>query len=345
MLLDTLQRELGELGATVRLTTPRKTRGFPVDATFEVELAGTREVFAVEQKARAPYPSEVAFLDPLRERLEEIGAPLLSAPYISEGQGWQLIRHGWSWADGQGNFDLRAGTLRLRQRLPGRKPTRAQRAFPGGPGGLAIVRALIFLPSLFTDPRLARRRLAASAGVSLPRVTQVLNQLAGAEIIRGDAAVTDQEREALLDAFLAEYPGPGGEEDAFFSLKPLHEVARTIGRRTHESEAVISADIGPDLIVPVRSPTMLIAYVPRPVDLSSLHLTPAEGRGDANVLVRRPADSSVFGPKGTIKTAVIQEESVRLADPTQMTWDLLDLGGADRVQSADRLKKWLLGSR
>ncbi len=345
MLLDALQRELQDLGATVRLQTERRARGLQVDAILKVELDGTRETFAVEQKARAPYPSEVAFLDPLRTRLEQIGAPLLAAPYISPGQGSRLITHGWSWADAQGNFDLRAGTLRLRQRLPGPKPTRGRRALPRGPGGLAIVRDLIFLPSLFADPRLGRRRLAASAGVTLPRVSQVLKQLAGADIVRGDPAVTDQEREALLDAFLAAYPGPGGEEDAYFSLKPLHEVARSLGRRTHDDEVVISADVGPDLIVPVRSPTVLIAYVSRPIDVSRLDLTRAEGRDDANVLIRRPADSSVFGPKGTIKTAVIREAPVRLADPTQMIWDLSDLGGSDRLEAADRLKAWLLGSR
>ncbi|HYT78682.1 MAG TPA: hypothetical protein VEQ37_05415 [Actinomycetota bacterium] len=345
MLLDTLRRELTELGATVRLQAQRRVSTFQVDALLEVELDGTREIFAVEQKARAPYPSEVGSLDPLRTRLQQIGAPLLAAPHISEGQGSQLITHGWSWADGLGNFDLRAGSLRLRQRLPGPRPTRGHRSLPRGPGGLAIVRALIFLPSVFADPRLGRRRLAAAADVTLPRVSQVLKQLAEAEIIRGDPAVTDQEREALLDAFLAEYRGPGGEEDAYFSLKPLQEVARNIGRRTHDREAVVSADIGPDLIVPVRSPTMLIAYVSRPFDVSSLDLTPAEGRGDANVLIRRPADTSVFGPKGTIRTAVIREARVRLADPTQMIWDLRDLGGADRLEAADRLRKWLLGSR
>src|SRR2546430_1366226 len=202
------------LGATARLTSQRRdSSDFPVDAILEVDVAGTREVFGVKQKARAPYPSEIALLDPLRERLNEIGAPLLAAPYISQGQGSQLVAHGWSWADGQGDFDLRAGALRLRQRLSAPKPTRGHRALPSGPGGLAIVRALISMPSLFTDPRLGRRRLAASAGVTLPRVSQVLKQLSEAEIIRGDPAVTDQEREALLDAFLAEYAGPSGEED------------------------------------------------------------------------------------------------------------------------------------
>ncbi|MEA2589629.1 MAG: hypothetical protein QOH66_2556, partial [Actinomycetota bacterium] len=33
---------------------------------------------------------------------------------------------------------------------------------------------------------------------------------------------------------------------------------------------------------------------------------------------------------------------VPLADPTQMIWDLHDLGGADRVEAAGVLREWLL---
>jgi hypothetical protein len=31
-----------------------------------------------------------------------------------------------------------------------------------------------------------------------------------------------------------------------------------------------------------------------------------------------------------------------LADPLQQIWDLQDLGGADRIEAAGRLREWLL---
>jgi hypothetical protein len=31
-----------------------------------------------------------------------------------------------------------------------------------------------------------------------------------------------------------------------------------------------------------------------------------------------------------------------MADPTQMIWDLQDLGGADRLDAAGELREWLL---
>jgi hypothetical protein len=33
---------------------------------------------------------------------------------------------------------------------------------------------------------------------------------------------------------------------------------------------------------------------------------------------------------------------VYMADPTQMIWDLQDLGGEDRLEAAGRLREWLL---
>jgi hypothetical protein len=34
--------------------------------------------------------------------------------------------------------------------------------------------------------------------------------------------------------------------------------------------------------------------------------------------------------------------SIPLADPVQMIWDLLDLGGTDRAEAAGKLRQWLL---
>jgi len=61
---------------------------------------------------------------------------------------------------------------------------------------------------------------------------------------------------------------------------------------------------------------------------------------DANVIVRMPADRSVFPAReleGEFKGARIP-----LADPVQMIWDLHDLGGADRAEAAGKLRQWLL---
>jgi hypothetical protein len=85
---------------------------------------------------------------------------------------------------------------------------------------------------------------------------------------------------------------------------------------------------------------MVIVYAEHAADPADLDLVDAQGAHDANVIVRVPEDRSVF-PSPAF-TADVKGSTVSLADPTQMIWDLQDLGGADRLEAAGRLREWLL---
>jgi hypothetical protein len=149
------------------------------------------------------------------------------------------------------------------------------------------------------------------------------------------------DREALLDRFLAEYGGPRGSERFLYSLEPASVVA-IAAAQAHDARhrLAISADVGPDLVVSLRRPSMLILYVTHGLDEVELGLVGAQGRDDANVIVRSPEDQSVFLVPQLVATD--GKVDVPLADPTQMIWDLHDLGGADRVEAAGVLREWLL---
>ena len=101
-----------------------------------------------------------------------------------------------------------------------------------------------------------------------------------------------------------------------------------------------SADVGPDLILAWRRPSLVILYAKHAIDPSGLGLTQARGRHDANVIMRTPQDRSVFATPALV--AQVQGHDVPLADPLQQIWDLQDLGGADRIEAAGRLRQWLL---
>ena len=103
---------------------------------------------------------------------------------------------------------------------------------------------------------------------------------------------------------------------------------------------MVSADVGPDLIEPWRRPSLVILYVRHVPDPSSLMLTSAQGRHDANVIVRMPDDQSVFPARAFV--AQVRGNEIPLADPLQQIWDLQNLGGADRLEAAGRLRQWLL---
>lgn len=312
------------------------------DAVLDVTLGDHSGRFVVEVRQRAPYPNELGRLRQLRTALSQWGEPLLVVPYVREEVGAALSQDGWSWADSLGNFDLRAPGLVLRQRRPVKPPRTARTTLPRGSGSFAVMRALI----RFGDGEVEETgatALANQARVSQPRASQVLHQLWEQHLVeRAEHGLWRPRREALLDRFLAEYPGPGGGEQFLYTLDSAAEVAVEAASSLGDQVA-ISADVGPDLLVAWRRPSTLILYARRLVDPASLGLVEARGRHDANVIIRMPTDKSVFGVSGLV--ADVQGVEVWLADPSQMIWDLLELGGADRAEAAGRLREWLLASR
>lgn len=338
-MLMNLVEQLEEAGAEVSVA--RRPAG-DFDALLKVDLDDVQGTFAVEIRSRPPYPNELDVFLTMHKRLENHGVPLLYAPAISEKLGQRLLEHGWSWADSAGNFELRAPGIRLRNRAPGKAPIKARRSsIPHGPGALTIIRFLIndrnewgaFGPT----------HLANIAQVSQPRASQVLSGLAANNLVERVAEGWRANREALLDAFISQYRGPGGTEVPLYSLDPPSETtARIVGRlEPFHSKIAVSADVGPDLMASWRSPSVVVIYVDD-IDANEFGLVRAKSRADANVLLRVPHDTSVF-PRPR-RESTFRGVSIPLADDTQMIWDLHDLGGDDRIEAAGEMRKWLLAS-
>lgn len=339
MLMSLVER-LEEAGAEVSVV---RRSAWDFDALLEVDLDDVCGTFAVEIRSRPPYPNELDIFLKMHEQLENHGVPLLYAPAISEGLGQRLVEHGWSWADSRGNFELRAPGIRLRNRAPGKAPIKARRSsLPHGPGALTIIRFLIRQSNEWAS--FGPTHLANVAGVSQPRASQVLSSLDTSGLVERVAEGWRANREALLDAFLNDYRGPGGTELYFYSLDTATKAAReVVGRLASDNSRIaVSADVGPDLIAPWRSPTVAIIYLDDTLDISKIGLVPATGRDDSNVILRVPEDTSIFRSD---PLEDITEAPLPLADETQMIWDLHDLGGDDRVEAAGELKKWLLTPR
>lgn len=338
--MDTVQW-LRDSGLRVEDLTPADGADTGVDAILDVAVGDLSALFAVRARARAPYPHEVERLQRSWGDLKLHGHPLVIAPFISEPLGSLLTRDGWSWADAQGNFDLRAPGLVARQRRASTTPAPKRRSLPRGTGSYAVIRALVgFSGGENEQPGVTT--LAAQAGISQPRASQVLHHLHALELVSMSAhGRWEPRREALLDRFLAEYPGPGGSERYYYTLDSPVDVAVGAGQTSTPSRPIaVSADVGPDLIVPWRRPSLVILYAWHAVEPEDLGLTGAQGKHDANVIIRVPEDRSVF-PVPAL-TGQIRGNEIPLADPLQQIWDLQDLGGADRTEAAGRLREWLL---
>jgi hypothetical protein len=308
------------------------------DAVLDVSVGDRSARFVVEHRQRAPYPGELAMMTPRLGTLAGLGEPLLVVPFISPSLGESLTEAGWSWADAQGNFDLRAPGLVLRQRRTLAGPTSKQRSLPRGSGSFSVVRALIGLRNLKGE---GSTGVAGRAGVSQPRASQVLSQLRELDLVeRTRDGAWRPDREGLLDRFQAEYPGPGGSAENFLSLDEPADVARHAATSHGQRQLAVSADVGPDLISPWRRPSTVVIYARQGIEAPGLDLVRASGEHDANVIVRVPRDLSVFPVRPL--SAEVRGTEIPLADPVQMIWDLENLGGTDRMETAEKLRRWLL---
>jgi hypothetical protein len=324
-----------------QLTRPSPALPDQPDAVINVLAGGTSTQFAIEERQRAPYPNELARLDARRWLSARHGEPLLIVPYVSETLGDALSSAGWSWADAQGNFDLRGPGVFLSQRRTAKDQKAAAKTIPQGSGSLAIIRSLI-RQEIEENEEPSATTLAARANVTQPRASQVLGRLADLDLVeKTSRGRWRPDREALLDRFLAEYRGPRGSERYFYGLDTPMEIAiraSNVGRSL--PPIAVSADVGPDLLVAWRRPSVVVLYIQGDFLSNEIGLVTAQGRHDANVIVRSPDDRSVFPVPALV--ARLDGAQVNLADPTQMIWDLQDLGGADRLEAAGVLREWLL---
>lgn len=345
MLMDRWIQALEELGARVTLMKEPDVAGSRADAVIDVVFEGSERRFVIEMRSRAPYPSELGQLEETRARIGTSGTPLLFAPYVSEAVGELLIPLGWSWADARGNYDLAASPWRLRNRTSSTPPARKTSGFPKSSAGLKIVRALIARPRSLEDP-LTQARLALAAGVTQPRVSQILAGLAREDLIETKGRMLRWDSERLWEAFLDNYPGPGGDERYGYTLDALSDTALAVTEHSAPNSVAISADVASDLMAPVRRPTHLIVYqrADGPRNLESLGLVLTDSPEGANVTFVAPSDDSVFGPDDLPTFRVVGGREVRLADPTQVTWDLIRLGGRDREEASKEMIRWMLST-
>ncbi|MAT04264.1 MAG: hypothetical protein CL424_04375 [Acidimicrobiaceae bacterium] len=337
MLID-VERELRNAGLQISI---RRIDDDLADAVLDVHADGREIRFVVDYKSRAPYPNEVDRLGPRRERLAELGHPLIAATFVNGSIGEVLTAAGWSWADEHGNFDIRGPGLLLKQRTTSTPPKRASDSLPKGTGSHAIIRNLI--KDSAASIEIQTTSVASQARVTQPRASQVMSKLQqlGLAAKSDTGRWTIPDRAALLERFLDEYPGPGGAEEYYYSLdSPLDAAMQLAQQRPSGLELAISADVGPDLIAPWRRSEKLTIYVePKSAHLQ-LDAVVASSPSAANIIVRVPQDTSVFPTPRLV--AVHADTELPLADPVQMVWDLIELGGADRAEAAESLKRWIL---
>lgn len=206
-----------------------------------------------------------------------------------------------------------------------------------GAGTASVVRLLVA-----SDEPLTGVAIASIVGVTQPRASQVLKQLADHEAVVATPDGYRGERGTLLDLYRARTrPHLVEPESYWYSTRPLTEQARRVLALASDEGATIafSADLAPDLLAPWRHPTVAIAYVSDPLPADRAGLVPAEGRADASLVLRWTDDQGLLSPADPWRD---EADGLPIVDPCQQWWDLLDLGGEDRAEAADRLRQAIL---
>ncbi len=205
-----------------------------------------------------------------------------------------------------------------------------------GAGTAAIVRLLIA-----ADAPLTQVSIADAVGVTQPRASQVLKRLTAADAVSVSAAGYRGRRARLL-ALYAQRARPRlvAPEAFWYSTLPLVDQAHRIvdAARRARIRIAFSADLGPDLLVPWRHPTVTIVYAEDQLAPESARLVPAEGRADASVVWRTTDDRTLLG----LGVRPVTIDGIPITDPVQQWWDLRDLGGEDRLEAADRLRRAII---
>jgi hypothetical protein len=178
--------------------------------------------------------------------------------------------------------------------------------------------------------------------VSQPRASQVLTRLADQRAVRSTEHGYVGQPDRLLDLYQScARPRLVEPETYWYSTRPMAEQA---GRIVDVAPVLavpiaFSADFAPDLIVPWRHPTLTVLYAADHLQLRSAGLVPAEGRVDASIILRLTSDRTLISAVGGWPSAV---DGLPITDPVQQWWDLLDLGGDDRRETADRLRRAII---
>jgi hypothetical protein len=203
-----------------------------------------------------------------------------------------------------------------------------------GAGTAATVRLLVA-----ADAPLSGVAIARMVGVTQPRASQIVSRLTASGVVEATPDGYVGLRAELMDLYARRSrPSLAGPESYWYSTRPPHEQALRIIEHA-QGPVAFSADLGPDLLVPWRHPTVAIVYRATQLDPSLAGLVPAEGPADASVIVRWTTDPTLLSAATGWPASV---EGIPLTDPLQQWVDLLDLGGDDRREAADRLRHAIL---
>jgi hypothetical protein len=212
-------------------------------------------------------------------------------------------------------------------------------------GELRIVKALLLFGGR------TQAEVARWAGVSQPRVSQVMRRLAEQDLVSSSAAaggassprrtwaVVDRNWNRLLRHWLSGYPGPGGVTTYWYGLEaPVAQARAALGVLT-DRRVLVSGDVAADLVAPWARPAHATLYTDAGADLSAAGLTPCPA-ADSTLALTVPEEAELWAFADHWWRVTGQNPApggLPLADPLQIMHDTGNSPSPDNDQAMETL--------
>jgi len=168
--------------------------------------------------------------------------------------------------------------------------------------------------------------LAQLLGVTQARISVALREL-GDLVIDTGQGWRARDFDAISQAFLSTYPGPGGIRLGWYSRKPIIEQGKVLVGL--DPTVVLSADSAADILAPYRTPKVSLAYVQQSLTLEE-HGFAGSSIEEATLLEVRPEDPTVFA-------LATSTGSGKVVDGLLLAHDLRVAAGVDADQAVAHL--------
>lgn len=195
------------------------------------------------------------------------------------------------------------------------------------PGRVSYGRFALYRTLARTRAPRSQAVLASECGVSQMTVSKLLTA-DGNLARRTGRGWTAVDPRALAARFLAEYPGPGGLVQAWYSTAPITEQAQTAAK--FGEHVLLSGDSAADRLAPWRIPRSAMISAPESLPLENDGFAETDSR-EATLRVSVPADRTIRS------TAHAWYPGGGTVDPLVAAWDLRTSGGADAEDAAEHL--------
>lgn len=197
--------------------------------------------------------------------------------------------------------------------------------------------------------------IAEFLGTSQQSVSKAIRRLGGLVVAQPEGYIA-ADRASLLEHWVGEYPGPGGQEFGWYSVDPIVEQVSTAVEAADllGARPVVSGDVAADQLAPWKLPGQGRIYLAEPVDLLGEGFVPAPV-AEASLITCIPRDPTVARPAqrgAETETAVRPGESPGagersrfvVADAAIVYRDMLTGADADSAEAAEHLAAALLRS-